>query len=95
MDQVITFVGRGAELPAAVDEAQRAANAWLAQHGMAIGTIYSATGQSLWQESERTWHHVIMLTLEVRGATTPLVEEQKNEEPRTKNLEPKGKRKRT
>ncbi len=61
----MTFVGRNEDLPAAIGEAQTAANTWLAEHQRAITTIYSVTSQSIWHEHAHVgaWHHVITLAL--------------------------------
>jgi hypothetical protein len=67
VDLVMTFVGSNEALPAAISEAQAAANAWLAEHQRAVTTVYSVTSQSIWHEQAHggAWHHVI--TLAVNG----------------------------
>lgn len=72
MDQVVSFVGRSADLPSAVDEAQNAANSWLHQHNMSVGTVYGASSQSVWEpRGKGAWYHVITITLEYRGPALP------------------------
>jgi hypothetical protein len=72
MDQVVAFVGRNTDLPNAVREAQNAANSWLHQHNMSIGTVYSSASQSVWEpRGKGAWYHVITITLEYRGPALP------------------------
>lgn len=75
MDQIITFVGRSRELADAVNEAQSAANIWLQEHSISIATVYSATSQSAWQEHGGTWHHVIMLALQLYNTSSGAAQE--------------------
>jgi hypothetical protein len=65
VDLVMTFTGCNEALPAAINEAQTAANTWLAEHQRAVTTVYSVTSQSSWHEQAHvgTWQHVITLAL--------------------------------
>jgi hypothetical protein len=65
VDLVKSFLGRDEDLVVAIDRAQTAANAWLAQHQRAVTTVYSVTSQSVWHEHALTgiWHHVITLAV--------------------------------